>query len=172
LRRQYEIPTKYITIIRNKAVVIYNPPLPVPDINKSLSDYPTILFSGGGIFVKGFHLAVKVFTKILSQHNCRIYLISRYSSSYQHRFLERYASKSHGKLIALNRVLHEKLIALHKYAWAIVFPSICEEPLPYSIARSCLLGTIPVASRVGGVPRLLRKHMQRSCLDLVMLKTS
>ena len=153
-RRQYEILTKYIPIIRNKAVVIYNPLPPVPDISKKLSDYPTILFSGGGSFVKGFHLAVKAFTKILSQHNCRIYFIGGYPY-YQQRFLERYTSKSHGKLIALGRVPHEKLIALHKHMWAILFPSVCEEPLPYSIAESCLLGTIPVASSVGGVPEIV-----------------
>jgi len=154
-RRQYEILTKYIPTIRSKAVVVYNPPPPVPDIDKKLSDYPTILFSGGGSFIKGCHLAVKAFTKILSQHNCRIYFISGYSSSQQQRFLERYTSKFHGKLIALDRLPHEKLMALHRHVWAIVFPSICEEPLPYSIAESCLLGTIPVASRVGGVPEIV-----------------
>jgi len=155
-RRQYEILMKYIPTIRGKAVVIYNPPPLVPDMDKKLSDYQTILFSGGSSFVKGFHLAVKAFAKILSQHNCRIYFISGYPY-YQHRFLESYVSKFRGKLIALNRLSHEKLMALHRHVWAIVFPSICEEPLPYSIVESCLLGTIPVASRVSGVHEIVEE---------------
>ena len=154
-RRQYEILMKYILTIRSKAVIIYNPPPPVPNIDRKLSDYPTILFSGGGSFVKGFHLAVKAFTKILSQHNCRIYFISGYPPSQQHRSLKRCTSRFCGKLIALDRLPHEKLMVLHRHVWAIVFPSICEEPLPYSITESCLLGTIPIASRIGGVPEIV-----------------
>jgi hypothetical protein len=34
-------------------------------------------------------------------------------------------------------------------------PSIWEEPLPYVIMESMLLGTIPVASRVGGIPEIV-----------------
>ena len=154
-RRQYEILSKYIPIIRNKAIVIYNPPPQVPNIGKKLSDYSTILFSGGGSFVKGFHLALKAFTRILSQHICRIYSISGYSLYYQHRSLERCVSKFRDKLITLNRLSHKELMTLHSQVWTIVFPSICEEPLPYAVVESCLLGTIPVASRVGGVPEMV-----------------
>ena len=46
-------------------------------------------------------------------------------------------------------------MSLHRHVWAMVFPSICEEPLPYSILESCLLGTVPIASRVGGVPEIV-----------------
>ena len=156
-RRQYEILSKHVPMIRSKAVVICNPPPPVPNINKELNNYPTILFSGGGSFVKGFHLAFKAFTRILSQHNCRIYFISGYSPPYQHRSLERYASRFCGMLITLNRLSHEELMSLHRHVWALVFPSICEEPLPYSILESCLLGTVPIASRVGGVPEIVER---------------
>ena len=155
-RSQYEILMRYIPAIRSKAVVIYNPPPPVPDVDKELSNYPTILFSGEGSFIKGSHIAAKVFIRILSQHNCRVYFISGYSSSYQHRPLERHASKFCSKLITLNRLSHEELMALHRHIWATLFPSICEEPLPYFVLESCLLGTVPIASRVGGVPEIVQ----------------
>jgi glycosyltransferase involved in cell wall biosynthesis len=44
---------------------------------------------------------------------------------------------------------------LLRRAWGLLFPSIAEEPLPYAIVESMLLGTIPVASRVGGVPEIV-----------------
>jgi len=154
-RRQYEILLKYIPTIRSKAVVIYNPPPPIPNMDKRLSDYPTILFIGGGSFVKGSHLAIKAFPKILSQHNCKIYFISGYSLSQQPRLVKQCASKPHDKLIVLYKMPHEKLMTLHRRVWAIVFPSICEEPLPYSVLESCLLGTVPIASRIGGVPEII-----------------
>lgn len=37
----------------------------------------------------------------------------------------------------------------------MLFPSITEEPLPYAVVESMALGTIPIASRVGGVPEIL-----------------
>jgi glycosyltransferase involved in cell wall biosynthesis len=50
---------------------------------------------------------------------------------------------------------HELLINLHREAWALIFSSLCEEPLPYSVVEFMLTGTIPVASRVGGVPEIV-----------------
>ena len=44
---------------------------------------------------------------------------------------------------------------MHKQAWALIFPSICEEPFPYAVVEAVLLGTIPIAARVGGVKELL-----------------
>jgi glycosyltransferase involved in cell wall biosynthesis len=32
---------------------------------------------------------------------------------------------------------------------------VCEEPLPYTVVESMLMGTMPVASRVGGVPEIV-----------------
>ena len=155
-RRQYEILTKYIPTIRSKAVTIYNPQPPVPNIDKKLSDYPTILFSGGGSFVKGFDIAVEAISKIAAKHLCRIYITyGRKATTRQSILLRKLASKLHGKLTVLGRIPYEKLISLHELAWATLFPSIYEEPLPYAIMESCLLGTVPVASKVGGIPETI-----------------
>jgi glycosyltransferase involved in cell wall biosynthesis len=55
----------------------------------------------------------------------------------------------------LNRLPHEKYLKLHENAWGLLFPSICEEPLPYAIVESSLLSTIPIASKVGGIPEIV-----------------
>jgi len=55
----------------------------------------------------------------------------------------------------VGRVEYHELLKLHEKAWALVFPSIWEEPLPYAVVEVMALGTIPIASRVGGVTELL-----------------
>jgi len=57
----------------------------------------------------------------------------------------------------LRRVEHSKVAELHKKAWALIFPSICEEPLPYAIVEAMALGTLPIVSEVGGVPEIIRE---------------
>jgi len=60
-----------------------------------------------------------------------------------------------GRLVAMDRMPRGEYLKLHKRAWGLLFPSICEEPLPYAVVESALLGTVPVASRVGGVPEVV-----------------
>jgi glycosyltransferase involved in cell wall biosynthesis len=50
---------------------------------------------------------------------------------------------------------HIEYLKLHGRAWGLLFPSVCEEPLPYAAVESALPGTVPVASRVGGVPEIV-----------------
>lgn len=56
----------------------------------------------------------------------------------------------------MSRVPHEEYLKLHETAWNLLFPSISEEPLPYAVAESMLMGTIPIAAKVGGVPETVR----------------
>ena len=44
---------------------------------------------------------------------------------------------------------------LHSRAYALLSPSIWEEPLPYVVIKSMLMGTIPIAARTGGVPEVV-----------------
>ena len=54
----------------------------------------------------------------------------------------------------LDKVSHEKIMELHKESWVLIIPSITEEPLPCAVAEAMALGTIPIASKVGGVPEI------------------
>jgi glycosyltransferase involved in cell wall biosynthesis len=56
----------------------------------------------------------------------------------------------------LNRVPHKEYLKLHETAWSLLFPFISEKPLPYTVVESMLMGTMPVAARVGGVPEIVR----------------
>jgi len=65
-----------------------------------------------------------------------------------------------GKELARNYMVceklpYEELVKLHARAYALLFPSLWEEPLPYTVVESMLMGTMPVAARVGGVPEIV-----------------
>ena len=47
------------------------------------------------------------------------------------------------------------MVKLHSRAYALLFPSIWESPLPYVVLESMLMGTIPIAARTGGVPEVV-----------------
>ncbi|MEM2196985.1 MAG: glycosyltransferase family 4 protein, partial [Sulfolobales archaeon] len=50
---------------------------------------------------------------------------------------------------------YEEVLKLHSITHALLFSSIWEEPLPYVVMEAMLMGTIPIASKVGGVPEIV-----------------
>lgn len=155
-KRQCEILERYAPEVRGKAAVVYNPLPPMPSIEKRPDEEPTILYVGGGSFIKGFHIAVKTLAKVLASHNARAYVIAgRSVRPEQARLLEKLSKKCGERFVVLGRVPHEELLKLHSRAWALLFPSISEEPLPYAVLEAMAVGTLPIASRTGGVPEIV-----------------
>jgi glycosyltransferase involved in cell wall biosynthesis len=66
------------------------------------------------------------------------------------------------RIDVVGRLEYHELVKLHEKVWALVFPSIWEEPLPYAVVEAMTLDTIPIASKVGGVPELLDDTMLES----------
>ena len=58
-------------------------------------------------------------------------------------------------MTVLGYLRHEEISKLHSISHALSFPSIWEEPLPYAVLEAMLSGTIPIASKVGGVPEIV-----------------
>jgi glycosyltransferase involved in cell wall biosynthesis len=154
-RRQCEILVEHIPELKGRTTVIYNPPPPLPGIDKNLDEEPTLIYAGGGSYIKGYHLALKTLTRIAVRLKCRIYMIHVKEAGNAKRMVERISQTLNGRLIPLDRILHKEYLELLRRSWGLLFPSISEEPLPYSIVESMLTGTIPVASRVGGVPEIV-----------------
>jgi len=154
--RQYEILTKYVPEIRNKIHVIYNPPPLMPTINKRIGEEPTLLYAGGGSYIKGFIILLSTIVKILKRHKNRIYITyGREISSQEISLLEKLSKKLDNRVMPLGKLSHKEYLKLHEDAWGLLFPSIWEEPLPYVIVESLLTGTIPIASKVGGVMEIV-----------------
>jgi glycosyltransferase involved in cell wall biosynthesis len=160
-RRQAEIIADHALELRDKIEieVVYNP-LPPEIINaeprKELDDTPTFLYVGGDSHIKGFHILLKVVKELGRQGiKTRFILTNRYSRE-SIKILNALSSKYESlRIDVVGRVEYHELIKLHEKAWALVFPSIWEEPLPYAVVEAMALGTIPVASRVGGVSEII-----------------
>ena len=154
-RKQCEIILRYIPEVRNKAEVIYNPPPPIPTISKKLGEEPILIYAGGASYIKGFQILIKALAKILRKHEARAYIILGKASPKEKALVMKLTEKVNKKLIPLDRLPHNEYLKLHEHAWALLFPSISEETLGYAVVESILIGTIPIASRVGGVPEVV-----------------
>jgi glycosyltransferase involved in cell wall biosynthesis len=154
-RRQCEILVEHIPELKGRTTVIYNPPPPLPGIGRNLDEEPTLVYTGGGSYIKGYHLALKALTRIVARLKCRIYMIHVKEVGNAKRIVESISQTLNGRLIPLDRIPHKEYLALLRRTWGLLLPSIAEEPLPYAIVESMLTGTIPVASRVGGVPEIV-----------------
>jgi glycosyltransferase involved in cell wall biosynthesis len=154
-RRQCEILVEHIPELKGRTTVIYNPPPPLQGIDRNLYEEPTLLYAGGGSYIKGYHLALKTLTRIATRLKCKIYVIHVKEVGNAKRMVEKISQTLNGKLIPLDRIPHKEYLELLRRTWGLLLPSIAEEPLPYAIVESMLTGTIPVASRVGGVPEIV-----------------
>jgi glycosyltransferase involved in cell wall biosynthesis len=158
-KRQAEIIADQAPELRDKIEVAYNP-LPPEIINteprKELDDTPTFLYVGGDSHIKGFHILLKAVKELGRQGiKARFILTNRYSHE-SIKILNTLTNKYENlRIDVVGRVEYHELIKLHEKTWALVFPSIWEEPLPYAVVEAMTLGTIPIASKVGGVPEII-----------------
>jgi glycosyltransferase involved in cell wall biosynthesis len=174
--RQAEIVVKSNPHLIDKVEVIYNPVPPEllnHEFGKELDNTPTFLYVGGDSYVKGFHVLLQILNK-LGKHGirARFILTGRYGPK-SLETLEQLSNKYRNlEVQVLGRVKYGKLIELHRKAWALLFPSIWEEPLPYAIVEASLLGTIPIASRAGGVDEILSNSIgEKYLFDLKDLRS-
>jgi glycosyltransferase involved in cell wall biosynthesis len=155
--KQCEIILRYIPEIKDKVVVIYNPPPPIPAINKKLDEEPVLIYAGGASYIKGFQTLLKALAKILRRYKAKAYTIVGGASPKEKALVMKLTGEVNGRLIPLDKLPHNEYLKLHEHAWALLFPSISEEPMPYTVLESALLGTIPIASRIGGIPEILEE---------------
>jgi len=156
-KRQAQIISELAPELRGRITVIYNPPPKAPNIEKRPSEKPTFLYSGGGSIVKGFPIILNVL-KELGKSSRRMEARFVFTNTYteqQIMELQNLRKKYGLNIEVLGRISYENILKLHSESWTLLFPSIWEEPLPYSVVESMLLGTIPIASRVGGILEIL-----------------
>ncbi|MEM2767818.1 MAG: glycosyltransferase family 4 protein [Candidatus Bathyarchaeia archaeon] len=149
-RRQAEIIGNMAPELASKLRVIYNPLPDIHPVKKSLDD-PTFLYLGGDSYVKGFHVLLKASWKLLKKDpHVKFLLTQRFKNPTVS------AIKRLGKAYnLLGHLKYEKVLKLHSITHALLFPSIWEEPLPYAVMESMVVGTLPIASKIGGVPEIL-----------------
>jgi len=153
-KRQAEIVEKQIPSISRRLKVVYNPPPEVPDIRKEFDSHRRlILYVGGKKHIKGYHILLKAIKRLISTFSINAHIEFILTGGGFEKLLQH--STGNVKVKILGHLSRERLIELHKYTTALIFPSICEEPLPYAVVESMLLKTVPIASRVGGIPEIV-----------------
>jgi len=156
-RRHEEILLKLAPEYKGKTIVLYNPLPELPSIKKNLSEKPVLLYCGGESYVKGFHILLEALRLLgkKGQTNFKLILTNKYSQK-SLKVVEGLKKKYNLDVQVLGRIRYEELLRLHSQTWVLLFPSLWEEPLPYVILESMIMGTVPISSRLGGVPELLR----------------
>jgi len=130
-RKQCEIISRHIPEVGNKAEVIYNPPPPIPTISKRLGEKPILVYAGGASYIKGFQTLLKALAKILRKYEAKAYIILGEASPREKALVMKLTEKVNKKLIPLDKLPHNEFLKLHEHTWALLYPSISEEPLPY-----------------------------------------
>ncbi len=159
-RRQAEILARNDPYLLNKIKVIYNPILPEllnGDVTgKKLNETPTFLYIGGDSFIKGFHILLQAL-RLLGKQGIRAKFILAGAYNQQSVGILKSIVNNHDYLDIqlVGKVEGKEILRLHQETWALLFPSITEEPLPYAVVEAMALGTIPIASKVGGVPEIV-----------------
>jgi len=155
-RRQANIISDLAPELAHKIKVIYNPLPDIPFTERKL-EYPAFVYSGGGSYVKGFQVFIRGAMEVLKRGNNANFLLMGSLRAGQEGALKRLNNVFKGKFRFLGFLSHGATLRLYSNSHALLFPSICEEPLPYAVIESMLAGTIPIASRIGGIPEVVKE---------------
>jgi glycosyltransferase involved in cell wall biosynthesis len=146
--------------LKSKLTVIYNPLPEAPEPEEKF-DAPTFIYVGGDSYVKGFHILLEASYKLLSKDIDLRFIFAGEFRDVSRAIIEK-LNKKFGRVYNLLGYLeHGEILKLCSKSHALLFPSICEEPLPYAVIEAMLSGTIPIASRVGGVPEIVGETLAK-----------
>lgn len=154
-KRHAKLISKYMPECRSKIRVQYNPLPPVPNIKKNLDSTPTFLYVGGDSYVKGFHILLQSMKQTVKENTPVKFILANHYGKNALRAVGKLNRLYGEKIKVVGKISREQLLKIHERAWALLFPSICEEPLPYAVLESMTVGTLPIASNVGGVPEIV-----------------
>jgi glycosyltransferase involved in cell wall biosynthesis len=153
LKRQAELISKRYPQLIDKIEVIYDP-LESEFINQELeknpSDVPTFLYVGGDNYIKGFYVLLYILKKLKEEDVRAKFLLAGKYNSHSIELLRNIKRGSKLELDVIGHVSHKRIVELHRESWALLFPSLTEEPAPYAVTEALLLGTIPIVSKIVG----------------------
>ncbi len=128
--------------IKEKSYVIYNP---IPDIPFVEAKSKGIGYFGGRSFVKGFHVLLRAL-KYLRQSDVEAYMAM---------ITEKHKTVKIGNGISVNFLPKVNLENFMRKLSVVVIPSLCPEPLPFTLLESMLYGKLVIASKIGGIPEVV-----------------
>jgi len=153
-RRQAEIISSRAPELMHKIRVVYNPLPKTPSLEEKFRN-PTFTYAGGESYVKGFHIFMQVALNTLKQEKCVNFFLIGALKRERKELVRRLNNTFRETFRVLGYLPYEDVLKLYSKSHAVLVPSICEEPLPYVVLEAMLTGTLPVASRVGGIPEIV-----------------
>jgi len=134
------------TPFSRKTVTIYNPiNSEVKYVPPSFDKKVCLACFSGDRYLKGFENALILFPKLqkLGRQQFLLNIIGRYHKKDRTLFND--------DIGILGYITSEKLIEAYRKTWIVLFMSLWDEPLPYTVAEAQLRGRPIIASSVGGV---------------------
>jgi len=154
-KRHAELLMEVVPEIGYKLKVIYNPPPPIPSISKKPEPEPTFLYVGGESYLKGFYTLLDSIRRFLEKGGKAKFIFTNRFSKTGISQINKINKRRGGTIQLVGKIDYYELLKLYSKAWALIFPSIWEEPLPYAVLEALATKTVPIASRIGGIPELL-----------------
>jgi len=160
-KRQAEIITTLMPELRENIEITYNPPqleLLMEEPKRNPDDIPTFLYVGGDSHIKGFYHVLYAI-KRLAKQDIKAKLILAGNYGYRSlQLIRALIQRDNGIQVEVKGRIHQRtLFTIGQRVWALLFPSITEEPLPYAVVESLLLGNVPISAAVGGVPEIVSR---------------
>jgi len=158
-KRQAEIISSSAPELAPKIKVVYNPLPETPPIEEKFKN-STFTYPGGGSYVKGFHIFMRGALSLLRRGDSADFLLTGGLRGFGHEhkeWLGKLNDSLKGKFKLLGRLPYEDVLRLYSKSHAVLVPSIWEEPLPYVVAEAMAMGTVPIASRIGGIPEIIQE---------------
>jgi glycosyltransferase involved in cell wall biosynthesis len=156
-KKQREIIVSSKPELSRKLKVIYNPLPNQSFVKKRFPKEPSMMYLGGDSYAKGFTVFMGATYKILIKNrSLKFQLAGCLKSDRSSAVISALNQRFNGAYHVLGQTGYENIIQLHSTNCALIFPSIGEEPLPYAVVESMLFGTLPIASRSGGVPEIVQ----------------
>jgi len=158
-KRHADIITAFMPELRDKIEIIYNPPqleLLMEEPKRNPDDIPTFLYVGGDSYIKGFYYILYAI-KRLAEQNIKAKLILAGNYGYRSlQLIRALIQRGNGIQVEVRgRIPQWTLFTIRQRVWALLFPSLTEEPLPYAVVESLLLGNVPISAAVGGMPEIV-----------------
>jgi glycosyltransferase involved in cell wall biosynthesis len=154
-QRQAQIIASEFPEVKDKLTVIPDPLPHIPFV-KGKGVEPMFLYLGGDELIKGIEMLIEPSViRFLKLNKIKV-IVAKVQRKLWKSLFKKLNYKYDNIFIVSDRLPHGKVIELHSKVAALLFPSIIEEPLPSVILESMLAGTIPIASRVGGVPEIVQ----------------
>jgi len=92
---------------------------------------------------------------MLNGNSAKYLLLGRYKEIYK-ELVRRLDNAFAGKFKVFGYLPHRGCFKTLFKESCYSFPSICEEPLPYNVIEAMIMGTLPIASKIGGIPEIVQ----------------